>query len=351
MGGATNAKMIKIGTPKTRNHFYKSMEGEKSSKWFTLRKDWTECPQLWAIEAIYLPDHNDSTHQIIRPYSRYVFDLMPKILKQEMFPTRPDVWTEGEMSVEDFKTQYMLQFIEGAGKFLDSYEWDNLASGQFEWLDHGKMGEKYVAGIDFAGSDAEGADFTHITVLRIAPNSEKQKVWGMEMHGVSYPEQIREIAKVFGGHTPRFNCQSIFADFTGCGRPVVQTLIEEWGLTQLKGITFGAADTFTRSGMNMKNIMFAQAKNEMAHGRFKYPTKDLFLQSAGSDMNGFYHKMVGEWKDLEQEVKLGVNKRIEAPPGGHDDVTCADVLANFAAIVGNQGKMPKPTSGRVYNHA
>ena len=33
MGGATNAKMIKIGTPKTRNHFYKSMEAEESSQW------------------------------------------------------------------------------------------------------------------------------------------------------------------------------------------------------------------------------------------------------------------------------------------------------------------------------
>ena len=68
-------------------------------------------------------------------------------------------------------------------------------------------------------------------------------------------------------------------------------------------------------------------------------------------MNGFYHKMVGEWKDLEQEVKLGVNKRIEAPTGGHDDVCCADALANFAALHGASRSMPKPSAGRIFNRA
>lgn len=351
MGGATNAKMIKIGTPKTRNHFYKSMEAEESSQWLTIRRDWTRCPQLWALDAIELPDHEDPTHTRIRPYSRYVFGLMPKSLKQQYFPTRPDIWTEGTMSVEDFKTQYMLEFVDGAGKFMSTDEWNSLTSGDFEWIEHGRLGEQYVAGIDFAGSDAASADFTHITVLRIAPNGEKQKVFCKEMHGVSYPQQIREIARLFGGNNPIFRTTSIFADFTGCGRPVVQSLQEEWGLTQLVGITFNGADTYTQSGMNMKNIMFAQFKHEVGYGRFKYPNKDIFLKTAGLEMNGFYHKMVGEWRDLESEQRLGVNKRIEAPSGGHDDVCCADALANFAALYGNRvrSNMPKASKARIRN--
>ena len=351
MGGATNAKMIKIGTPKTRNHFYKSMEAEESSQWLTIRRDWTRCPQLWALDAIELPDHEDPTHTRIRPYSRYVFGLMPKSLKQQYFPTRPDIWTEGTMSVEDFKTQYMLEFVDGAGKFMSTDEWNSLTSGDFEWIEHGRLGEQYVAGIDFAGSDAASADFTHITVLRIAPNGEKQKVFCKEMHGVSYPQQIREIARLFGGNNPIFRTTSIFADFTGCGRPVVQSLQEEWGLTQLVGITFNGADTYTQSGMNMKNIMFAQFKHEVGYGIFKYPNKDIFLKTAGLEMNGFYHKMVGEWRDLESEQRLGVNKRIEAPSGGHDDVCCADALANFAALYGNRvrSNMPKASKARIRN--
>lgn len=346
MGGATNAKMIKIGTPKTRNHFYDSFEGQGSAQWNTIKKDWTECPQLWALDSTYLPDPNSG---ILRPYSTYVLSLMPKSLKQEMFPNNPEVWIEGEMSVEDFKTQYMLQFIDGAGQFLSSDEWKSLVDGEFDWLEHGQAGEKYAAGIDFAGSSADKADYTHITVLRLAPNGQKQKVFGLEMHGTSYPQQMREIVKILGGPSPRFKVESVFADFTGCGRPVVQTLIEEYGMTNLTGITFNSSDTYTHSGMNMKNIMFAQFKNEVDYDRLKYPKKELFLKSAGNDMNGFYHKMVGEWKDLEQEVKFGVNKRIEAPSGSHDDCCCADVLANFAAMHGRQQSMPKPSTGRMYN--
>ena len=37
MGGATNAKMIKIGTPKTRNHFFQSFEGQASAEWCCIR--------------------------------------------------------------------------------------------------------------------------------------------------------------------------------------------------------------------------------------------------------------------------------------------------------------------------
>ena len=101
----------------------------------------------------------------------------------------------------------------------------------------------------------------------------------------------------------------------------------------------------------MKNIMFAQFKHEVGYGRFKYPNKDIFLKTAGLEMNGFYHKMVGEWRDLESEQRLGVNKRIEAPSGGHDDVCCADALANFAALYGNRvrSNMPKASKARIRN--
>jgi hypothetical protein len=182
--------------------------------------------------------------------------------------------------------------------------------------------------------------------LRIDRNNQKQKVYAEEMQGMSYPEQIRHIVRLLGGPTPKFNCIAIFADFTGCGRPVVQTLKEEYGLTQLTGITFNGSDTFTHSGMNLKNAMYANAKQEIDYDRFKYPTKDNFIKVMGPEKNGFYHKMIGEWADLECEQKLSVNKRIEAPAGGHDDCPSADVLAVFAAIQGTARRAPMPVRYR-----
>lgn len=353
MGGATNAKLIKIGTPKFRNHFWESFQPgvkydpiKKPDGFVQIRRDWTQCPQLWALDnpKLVLPDYEDFSKQ--REYSRYVVSLMPKALKQQYFPHNPEVWTEGEMSVEDFKTQYMLEFVDGAGQFLTTENWMKLTNGEHDWQDRGLIGEKYVAGIDFAGSSADGADFTHITVLRVNSNGTRDKIFARELHGTNYSEQRKEIVRLFGGPRPRFVVQSIFADYTGCGRPIVDILKHDDGLP-LEGIIFNASDTFAKSGMNLKNIMFAKLKNEIENDRFKYPSKSNMESLQNKDMMAFYHKMVGEWQDLEEEVRLSVNKRIEAPTGGHDDVCCSDALANFAAEFGGTSRMPKPSRGRL----
>ena len=58
--------------------------------------------------------------------------------------------------------------------------------------------------------------------------------------------------------------------------------------------------------------------------------------------------MISEWADLEFTVGFSVNKKIEAPAGYHDDCCDADVLANFAALSGRRGHMPKPSYARIY---
>lgn len=60
--------------------------------------------------------------------------------------------------------------------------------------------------------------------------------------------------------------------------------------------------------------------------------------------------MLDEWASLEQEQRLTVNKIIQAPNGGHDDCVMADILANFATIIGTGNRMPKVSSGRIGNY-
>ena len=344
----TNAKIVQVGTPKTRNHFYDAIEGKAKDKWTVVKRDWTQTPQNWLLEAIYLPDPKTGKE---RPYSRFIVETaMPKVLKEQMFPNNPEVWTEGNLSVEDFKTQYMLEFIDGAGKFLTSDDVKILTSGEYSWLDHGIIGEHYVAGIDFAGSNPDG-DSTQITVLRITRDGIKQKVFAKEFNDASYPEQMYYISNLFGGYRPRFECKKIFADYTGCGAAVVQTLQEEFGLKNIEGIIFNARDKYTNSGMNLKNAMYGKWRQEFDNKKFQYPTKERFCESkadgAGAENLNYYHRMVGEWADLEQTTTgYSVNKKIEASSGSHDDVCDADVLANFAAVAGQRSSMPKPTRGR-----
>lgn len=345
MGGATNAKLIKIGTPKFRNHFYDTFQNKS---WFNVKRDWTQCAQLYALDnpPLYLPDHDNPSQ--MKQYSRYVFNLMPKALKKEYWPNNPETWTDGDMSIEDFKTQYMLEFVDGAGTFLTSTEIEMMTSGDFPWIVSGVPGERYYAGIDFAGASSDG-DFTHITVIRLAPNGEYQKVYAEELSDMSYPDQVRHIARLFGGPSPRFKCKSIFADQTGCGAPIIQMIQQEYGIKQLQGIVFNAADRFTNSGMNMKNIMYAEAKTLISQGRFKYPSKEMYMNSTPPDQHSFYHKMMEEWSDLEFEANGYLNKRIAAPIGEHDDCPSADVLACFAVKHGNNRGFNgiRPSKGRM----
>lgn len=295
-----------------------------------------------------LPDHTGLTKE--RQYSRYVFNLMPKALKKEYWPNNPELWSDGDMSVEDFKTQYMLEFVDGAGTFLTSDEIESMGSGDFPWIYNGVFGEKYYAGIDFAGSSSDG-DYTHITVVRLAPNGEIQKVYAEELSDMSYPDQVRHIARLFGGPSPRFKCKSIFADQTGCGAPIIQMIQQEYGIKQLQGIVFNSADRFTNSGMNMKNIMYAEMKTLISQGKFKYPSKEMYMNSTPPDEHSFYHKMMEEWSDLEFEANGYLNKKINAPIGEHDDCPSADILAAFAVKHGgNRGFGGiKPSKGRMSN--
>ncbi len=347
MGGATNAKLIKVGTPKTRNHFYDCVEGKAAADWMVFRRDWTQCPQLWALDSTMLPDKDTGE---LRPYSTFVMAQMPKALKQWYFPNNPETWTEGTMDIIDFRTQYMLEFVDGAGTYLSKDQVDALGKGEFDWLEKGVIGEKYVAGIDFAGSNPDG-DATHITVLRVNPDGSKHKVFAKEFNETPYPQQMYEIARLFGGYTPVFQVSKIFADYTGCGAAVVQTLRDEYGLSMMEGIIFNQTDRFTHSGMNMKNIMYAKFLQALDGGKFVYPSLERFtaseLPSAGKMNTGFYHKMIGEWADLEVITGYTVNKKIQAPKGYHDDVCDADVLANFTTVAASQSRMPRPAFARV----
>ena len=83
MGGGTNAKIVQVGTPKTRNHFYDAIEGKAKDKWTVVKRDWTQTPQNWLLEAIYLPDPNTGKE---RPYSRFIVEtLCQKYLKNKCF--------------------------------------------------------------------------------------------------------------------------------------------------------------------------------------------------------------------------------------------------------------------------
>ena len=343
MGGATGAKIIQIGTPKSRNHFYRVF---KDPTYTRLMYDWLKCHNL------HRPDVGEGVIRIgDRDYGRYVLSLMPRDLKQEYFQEALAnaeqeenellinvLTSEGEMTVEDFKTQYMLIWAEDAGAYLSEHELETLKQGSHRCLEYGQLGEEYYAGIDFASSENSESDCTAISVFRKNMDNTLDKVFFFQMAGIPYPSQIENIKRLlYYPNTAYFLPKRIFADYTGVGRPVVD-MLKDAGLP-ITGITFNAADTITKMGTNFKNAMFNLFKIELIHGKIRYPERP---PTHYREQLALYRKALDEWSDLQVEETQTQNKKIFHPEGGHDDQVCADVLAVYAAVSGRvNNKRPR----------
>jgi hypothetical protein len=88
------------------------------------------------------------------------------------------------------------------------------------------------------------------------------------------------------------------------------------------GVIFATTDP--TSHKNYKNAMANQFQFELQAGRIKYPK----MESIDRDkiMRKHYH----QWLALERNVSIGINDKIAAPPGLHDDGCMADLLAVWA---------------------
>lgn len=356
----TNAKIIKIGTPKSRNHFYDSVEGPNTD-YYVIRSPWDKCEQLWKLAATYLPDHEHPENPQPRPYSTYVLSLMPKAIKMRYWPNNPEIWDTGSnMTVPDFETQYMLCFISDSSSLLSQDQFSHLTlNGDFDWLEYGSIDETYVAGIDF-GQGTGDLDPTAISVLRINhTNNRKEKVFGCELRE-NYPQQIKHILEMFTGPRPRFKVAKICSDFSGVGRGIVQMLISQ-GLNMI-GIIFNARDTLSNKiaripgktrmtfgpMTNFKTSMYNLFILELENDRFSYPKKErmerLFL--SGTPAMQQYHQGLAEWNDMQinRENEASINPKIYGTT--HDDIPSSDVLALYASFLLTQNhKMP---SGSTY---
>lgn len=329
MGGATGAKIIQIGTPKYRNHFWKATQ-DPTYKF--LRFDWLDCDNL------HQPHRGEGVIKIgKRNYGLYVLDRMPRVLKQEYFKEEFEaalkendqrliqiLSADGDMAPEDFKTQYMLDWALDVDSFLAEQEINILKSGKHELLEYGMPNEEYYAGIDFAGSETYGSDYTVISVWRKTFGSIKEKVFSYEMFGMDYPSQISIIHQLLNKQNGLFKCKAVYGDYTGVGRPVVQ-MLTQMGVP-LHGIIFNAVDTITNSGTNLKTAMFTNFKFDLIHGRVRYPARPKNSKDAI-----LYLKALDEWSVLVAKRSETQNKKISAPDGGHDDHVCADILAVYAA--------------------
>lgn len=306
-------KIIKLGVPLYKNHFWRSYNDPQYTR---LIFDFTQAPNLLKGGSIVVKG---------KEYSRYVVDTMPLQIKQTFFPDNPELWINtSDTSDIDFKTQYLMQWVEDLNLVLSDQDQQMLFSGPHSSLQSGYITETYFAGLDTAGGSQKGisgdTDFTSLSIWRKTVNQIKEKVAHYEWRG-DITAAINEIYDIINPQTGKFRCVFTVVDYSNIGINLVESY-KKLGVP-IEGITFGATER--NSGKNFKNAMIEQFLFELRAGRLRYPKED-------TDKLKILKKAQTEWCLMERHTTLGINAKYGVPEKeGHDDTVCSDILGIWSA--------------------
>ncbi len=316
LGSKKISKLIKIGIPLFKNHFYSSFSDDKYE---FLVHDWTRAPILLKSGAIML----ESVDGKIKSYPTFVLDRMPKSLKMAMFPKHLEIHSDGDMTEMEFNTQYGMIWMDDINTFLRGEEPEKLV-GTHQPLMAARAGETYFFGLDTSsGTLTPGKydlDFTALSIWRLRGDGVKERVWSREWQGGETLAQMEEIAGIIHPQSGLFPCSFGCVDYSNIGITAVEMF------KRLKipvaGVLFSATDP--TSHKNFKNAMANQFQFELQADRVKYPQEEAI------DRDKIMRKHYHQWLALERIVSVGLNDKITAPPGLHDDGCMSDLLAVWA---------------------
>jgi len=314
------SKTIKIGISLYKNNFWHSCQ-DNGTKYKLLRKSWEECDIYWLQGSIRYEG---------KDYPKRIVDLMPKSVKEELFPNDPALHydsVEGYSEIE-WNTQYAMKWMEDINLVLSGDQQKQLASGLFSILEKGRpeMTEKYYFGLDTASGTLmpgqKDLDWTVLTILRKNGDNTKDIVAKYMWQGdvVAQMQEIRDIIHPTEG---LFHCVMGLADYSNIAIGIVE-LFKKEGIP-IAGVTFGATEPITKK--NYKNAMFDQFVFELDSSRVFYPNIEKIKKSK------VFKEGFDQWGLVERHRSTaGINDKIFVDPSsGHDDHCSADVLAVWAA--------------------
>ena len=303
LGSKKIAKLIKIGIPLFKNHFYASYSDDKYT---FLVHDWAHAPILLKPgykELLVEEEENGVKKFVTKRFPSLVLDRMPKALKAAMFPKNPEVYYDGDMTEMEFNTQYGMVWMDDINTFLRGEEPEMLV-GNHELLMSGRAGEHYFFGLDTSsGTLTPGKydlDFTALSIWRLTGNGTKERVWSREWQGGETLAQAEEIAGIIHPQTGLFPCDFGCVDYSNCGI----TSVEMFKRLKIPvaGVIFATTDP--TSHKNYKNAMANQFQFELQAGRVKYPRMEFI------DRDKIMRKHYHQWLALERNVSVGINDKI-----------------------------------------
>jgi len=286
MGNTTDPTIIKIGTPRGKNHFF---ESSINTKWALHQYDYTHPVRTGLMSQEYIDNIRES------------------------------------IPFDSFNTEYGAQFIEDQDAYFKydlieackdaSLSWD--AEPMADWV--------YYMGCDIARL---GQDSTCLIVVGVDKQQNARVVKIRELQHLTLDVTMDKIEELM----LKYKCKRVFIDETGLGAGVSDVLAKKYNPVKIptgqmiRGFkpTLELTDRIVgvKFTIQSKLDMYSNLKTLMSRNKLKY---------------GVHPKLIAQLRDFRYELTENQNVKLHHSEYGHDDFTDALVLACKEANVKRPG--------------
>jgi phage terminase large subunit-like protein len=278
MGATTDAKIIKIGTPRGKNHFFESH-----------------------ISPLYAKHLYDYTYGVRAGV------LSQKYVDEMRVTLSPEAW----------RTEIMAEFIEDQDAYFPYDLVDSCRDNSLSWTSDLVLKERctYYMGADIARL---GQDSTCLVIVEVGVDKIGRVVKIEEYRQKTLDFVLDRIIEL----TKKYKFKRVFVDETGLGAGVSDLLAKQFNMKRIeqgqqiagfpKHYFFSDKIIGVKFTIKSKLDMFSNLKIAMIKGLVKYPNNP---------------KLIAQLRDFRYELTENMNVKLHHPDGGFDDYVDALVLA------------------------
>lgn len=292
---ATGGTLVKVGTTGvTKNHFWYEIQANQNHD----RK----------IPDKRLRNHFEYAYKEIISARRHQFEIDHKKFHLNY---EADILRKKERWGEDsqaFKLAYALVWDLESGMLISDKEFNTLLNRKLGFQEP-STGDYVVAGLDIGKAPAE----TVLTIAKVWYTDDpfekpyKQILAWVCLGGLDYEAQHHEILN----YIVEYNISTIFADYTGVGKPVVDRLVYACGeYVNIEPYTFTAqskSDMWYNFTSDIQTRRLIVPANRMVRGTIEFQKFEEQMKNCQKYFNGAYmvcEKSEGYFDDMVDSCAL-----------------------------------------------
>lgn len=292
---ATGGTLVKVGTTGvTKNHFWYEIQANRNHD----RK----------IPDKRLRNHFEYAYKEIISARRHQFEIDHKKFHLNY---EADILRKKERWGEDsqaFKLAYALVWDLESGMLISDKEFNTLLNRKLGFQEP-STGDYVVAGLDIGKAPAE----TVLTIAKVWYTDDpfekpyKQILAWVCLGGLDYEAQHQEILN----YIVEYNISTIFADYTGVGKPVVDRLVYACGeYVNIEPYTFTAqskSDMWYNFTSDIQTRRLIVPANRMVRGTIEFQKFEEQMKNCQKYFNGAYmvcEKSEGYFDDMVDSCAL-----------------------------------------------